>query len=114
MTFPTLPPLSLLNDSVVLVRRVKSGTDAYGNDTFTDTEVPLKGVSVQPVSSTEAFTAQQDIVTDRWILYGPPGMGLSAADHVRWNGLDLEVDGTPMEWTQLVAHTECRLVRWAG
>lgn len=113
--------LMLLDDTVVLLKRVpvldgqgNSTYDDYGTPIMKDVPTPLVGVSIQPMTTTETVNNTQDIVTDRWRGFGPLGMGLSAADHLVWNGLDLQVDGTPMEWTQVMPHTEFHLVKWSG
>lgn len=111
---PPLPPL-LLTDTVQLLDRVRTGTDDRGNDVFTDGPTPLTGVSVQPRMNVESATGRQDFVTDKWRMFGPPNIGLAAKDHLRWNGIGMEVDGTPMEWRGAgLDHSETDLIRWTG
>lgn len=107
-------PVALASDTVTLLARQVTGQDDRGNDIYTDVPTIFAGVSVQPRMDTELETSKQDFATDKWRMYGPPDIDLTAGDHLLWNGLDLEVDGTPMEWTTIIPHSETNLVRWSG
>lgn len=81
---------------VVLKTRVKSGEDNFGNDVFTETDLPTQGVFA-PGSSAELVQGQ-DVVTTQPTVYLPTGTDVSAIDALTVNGLQFEVDGAPMVW----------------
>lgn len=90
MTFP-------FGRSVSLVRRSKSGTDAYGNDAFTTTSTVVRG-AFAPGGSTEQVQGQNVLITQP-TLYLPAGTDVSSVDAVDIDGDRFEVDGSPNDWT---------------
>ena len=82
--------------SVSLVRRSKSGTDAYGNDVFATTSTVVAG-AFAPGGSTEQVQGQNVVITQP-TLYLPPGTDVSAVDAIDIDGDRFEVDGTPTDW----------------
>jgi hypothetical protein len=81
---------------VSLVRRTKSGTDAYGNDAFTTTTTVVKG-AFAPGGSTEQVQGQDVLITQPTV-YLPAGTDVSAVDAIDIDGDRFEVDGTPNHW----------------
>lgn len=89
MTFP-------FGATVTLVRRVKSGEDAFGNDTFSTTSQTVVG-AYSPGGSSEQVQGQ-DVVVTQPTVYLPTGTDLRAVDAIDIGGERFEVDGTPGEW----------------
>lgn len=88
-----IPPFP---QDVTLITRTKSGTDTFGNDTYTETLSTIKG-AVAPAVSTEV-TAAGETVTTHPTLYAPPGTTITSIDAVQIDGLQYEVDGEPEVW----------------
>lgn len=87
MTFPFGP-------LVTLVKRVKTGTDSYGDPVYTDdTSVVVRG-AFDPHASTEA----NDQAITQPVVYLPPDTDVSWLDAVVVNGQTYEVDGSPNNW----------------
>jgi len=83
--------------TVTVVKRVKSGTDSFGNDVFTTTQVDVPG-AFNPGTSAELVQGQ-DLLTVQPSVYLPPGTDVAAIDAVQVGGLLYEVDGSPNAWT---------------
>lgn len=81
---------------VTLNKRVKSGQDALGNDTFTTTAATVAGVFA-PGGSSEQVQGQ-DVVITQPTVYLLTGTDVSAVDSLTVNGLAYEVDGQPEDW----------------
>lgn len=86
MTFPH-------GQAVTLIRRVKSGTDALGNDVWSETRTDVRGV-FSPGGSTEIVQGQ-DLVISQPTLALPPKTVVSSVDAVEVNGDTYEIDGSP-------------------
>jgi hypothetical protein len=83
-----------MDQAVILLRSVR-GVDDRGNETWTDTEIPVENCSVQALDSVEYLTAADQIVS-RWQFLGPPGMGLKSTDRVKVSDEEIyQVDGKP-------------------
>ena len=89
MTFP-------FAQTVTLVKRVKSGTDALGNDVYTESTTDVPG-AFNPGTSAELVQGQ-DVVTTQPTVFLPPGTDVSAIDAVDVAGQRFEVDGDPKDW----------------
>lgn len=81
---------------VTLNKRVKSGTDAFGNDVYAATASTVAGVFA-PGGSSEQMQGQ-DIVITQPTVYLLTGTDVSAVDSLTVNGLAYEVDGSPNAW----------------
>lgn len=79
-------------ETVTLLRRTISGTDAYGNDRYTTVEVAIAGCAVTFVSSSE----QPGAVADSIAVVMPPGTDVRPVDRLRVRGLVYQVDGQPI------------------
>lgn len=103
-------------ETVSLVTRVKSGTDAYGNDIWTETATDVPGAFV-PGGSTEQLQGQ-DVVTTQPTVLLPPDTSVTAVDAVDVAGQRFEVDGMPNVWTSPLTGrqfgVEVRLKRVTG
>ena len=89
MTFP-------FGQSVSLVKRTKSGVDAFGNDVFTTTSTVVSGVFA-PGGSSEQIQGQ-DVIVSQPTVYLPAGTDVAAVDAIDINGDRFEVDGSPNDW----------------
>jgi hypothetical protein len=89
VTFP-------FGQTVTLVKRVKSGTDAFGNDVFSTTSVDVLG-AFTPGGSSEQVQGQ-DVVITQPTVYLPAGTDVSAVDAIDVAGDRYEVDGSPNDW----------------
>lgn len=81
---------------VTLNKRVKSGTDSYGNDVFTSVPATVAGVFA-PGGSSEQVQGQ-DLLTTQPTVYLLTGTNVAAIDSVTVGGLDYEVDGDARSW----------------
>jgi hypothetical protein len=81
---------------VVLSSRVKSGTDAYGNDVYTPTDSTVDGIFA-PGGSVEQLQGQ-DIVTDPADRVSADRDQRGRVDAVTVGGQRFEVDGAPNVW----------------
>jgi hypothetical protein len=102
--------------TVSLVKRVKSGTDAYGNDVYTETATSVAG-AYAPAGSTEQLQGQ-DVVTTQPTVFLPPGTSVAAVDAIDVAGQRFEVDGVPNVWGNALTGwqpgVEVRLKRVTG
>lgn len=89
MTFP-------FGQTVSLVKRVKSGTDSFGNDVYTMTSTDVLG-AYAPGGSTEQVQGQ-DVVVTQPTVYLPAGTDVSSVDAIDVAGQRFEVDGLPNNW----------------
>jgi hypothetical protein len=90
MTFP-------YGQTVTLISRVVSGTDAYGNDTYSETSTDISPCVVQPASSTETIQWTDEVATDLTVFM-PYGTDVEAVDAVEINGDRYEVQGDVSSW----------------
>lgn len=86
MTFP-------VGQVMTVVKRVKSGTDSLGNDTWTEVRTDVRGV-FNPGGSSESVQGQDILVVQPTVAF-PPGTDVDAIDAVEINGDRFEVDGSP-------------------
>lgn len=84
--------------TVTLVSRTRSGTDAYGNDTWTTTETAIGGCVVWPRTSSELVQGQDTVIVGLNLL-APAGTVIQPTDQVKVAGTLYEVDGQPGDWT---------------
>jgi hypothetical protein len=89
----------ILGPHTVTVLRYGTTQDRFGNDvrSGTPTQVTVTGCSVQPLEGDEQ-TVNRDTVVSRWRIWAPPATDLTAADMVRFDGDDYEVDGEVQRW----------------
>lgn len=81
--------------TVTLRTRTRSGTDAYGNDTFTTADTAVDGCAFDPGSSSELVQGQ-DTTIRHPAVYLPVGVDAPAAiDEVIVAGVTYQVDGAP-------------------
>lgn len=81
---------------VTIVRRVKNGTDSFGNDAWTEVRTDVLGL-FNPGSSAEQVQGQ-DILTVQPSVYLPAGTDVAYIDRVEYGGASYEVDGLPTSW----------------
>ncbi|MGZ6852469.1 MAG: hypothetical protein ACXVGC_00140 [Mycobacteriaceae bacterium] len=102
MTVPSpdsLAPLAFgYGITVTFHTRTASGKDAYGNTTYTETNVDVPGCGFNPGGSVELVQGQ-DMVRTQPEVYAPPGTVVSAVDQVTVNGTRYDVDGQPVTVT---------------
>lgn len=89
MTFP-------FGQVVSLVKRVKSGEDALGNDVFSTSSTDVLG-AFTPGGSSEQVQGQDTVITQPTV-YLPAGTDVSAVDAIDVEGDRYEVDGSPNDW----------------
>lgn len=87
-------PAFSYGETVVLVRRVRSGRDVYGDDVFTESETTLTGVPAWPTSSREDVQGA-DTIFDLVTVYLPAGTDVESIDAVLVYGGRYEVVGQP-------------------
>jgi len=82
---------------MTLIKRAVSGQDAYGNDTYTETQVNVDYCVFQPAGSNENLIFTDQISTTDTIFM-PFGTDVTALDAIDYNGDRYEVVGDPGEW----------------
>ncbi|MFE7462255.1 hypothetical protein ACWFMI_25330 [Nocardiopsis terrae] len=100
-------------DTVTLVRRVVSGRDRYGNDTYVETREVIEGCSWQPIDGAERHDQQRDQTVAYFDLYIPSlEIDVDAVDAVEHGPHKAEVHG-PAQYQRsasgLLDHTAVRL-----
>jgi head-tail adaptor len=100
-------------DQVERLRPTTSG-DGYGNQvpTWAAPAIAAYPAEVQPLSTDENVMDQQR-TTSRWRLFLPAGADVTAADRIRWDGDDYEIDGDVQRWKRRGAahHLEAVLLK---
>lgn len=86
-------------------KRVKSGTDALGNDIWSVTDVDVDAQAFTDGSSVEVLQGQDIVITQPTVYY-PPGTDVSGIDSVTVYGDTYEVDGKP------AAHLQSPFTGW--
>jgi hypothetical protein len=86
--------------TITLVRRIQSGEDAYGQDTWTEQQIAVSGCAVQPVSTNEQL-GNVDRVLSRWKLFAPGDTVIEPTDKVVLDGQPYEVDGAAQVWPDI-------------
>lgn len=79
--------------AIVLVKRVKTGTDEFGDAVYTDTTTTVLG-GFSPGGSVEA----NDQTVTQPTVYLPAGTDVAWLDAVQVGATTYEVDGSPNEW----------------
>lgn len=83
--------------TVTLIKRAVSGQDAYGNDVYSETPVPVYPCVVQPSGSTE-FVQFTDQVSTDLAIFMPYETDVSPTDAVEYNGIRYEIQGDVSRW----------------
>jgi hypothetical protein len=89
----------MIGETVTLIRRTRTGTDADGNDVWTDTPVVVPRCAVWPRTAVETLAGgRQDTSIVGLSLLAPPGTVIAVTDRITARGLTWEVDGEPGVW----------------
>lgn len=83
--------------TITLLRRVLSGRDEFGNDTYTDARAQVSGCVVQPAGSSEQIDFTELVSSDITVFI-PYGTDVSPLDALLINGVTYEVRGVPQQW----------------
>jgi hypothetical protein len=84
--------------TVTIVSRAVSGTDEYGNDTYSETTEDIPLCSVQPAGTSET-TQFTDQLSSEIVVYFPYGTDVEYIDALRLpDGTEYEVQGKPNVW----------------
>lgn len=105
----------------VTITRLRYPTRTDHGTTITDyTATPatfdIDGCWAEPSPSTEVADHRFALSTG-WIIAAPPGIDLTAADHVRHQGIEYEIDGEPLPVpspTGALDYTRIVLKKWEG
>lgn len=89
MTFP-------FGEPITIVTRVKSGTDDYGDDTFTESTVTVSG-AFDPTIGIEYTGSGDTVVTNPQALL-PYDAPVTSTSVLVIRGDRYEVDGEPNQW----------------
>jgi len=85
------------SQTITLIQRVRTGHDEYGNDVYTDNQIPLPYCVVQPSSSSEVVQWTEQVSTDITVFV-PYGTVITPLDALLINGVTYEVQGEPQDW----------------
>lgn len=113
--------MSILTPETITVIRAPLTANRYGGqirDWSSATRTDVTGVSIQPTSTTEDIRDREQLV-DTYALFTPRGVDIDllATDRVQWNGLTLQVVGSPNRWPMPgggVHHVEATLQKVTG
>jgi hypothetical protein len=103
-------------ETVVIHSRTLGTPDAEGNDTWTDTDTTLGGVSLYPRLSAE-FVQGQDLNVIGLTAVFLPALVLRATDELTARGVRWAIDGEPAQYvSSLTGHTltQVHLTRATG
>lgn len=99
------------NQTCHVIERLKAKHGQYADGP----PVPWFGVSIQPAGATERH-GLGTTGSEGWSFFGPPNFPTSTDNVIRYQGLDLQVDGQLQVWTDeetgQAHHTEGKLKRW--
>lgn len=103
-----------LHDTVLLVKRVQTGTNQYGQPVYSVVETPCPA-EVRPLGGDEAIAAAQQVIT-RFRVFLPPTTVLAATDAIKWRGIRYELAGDvePHTFRGQVHHFEVLVERVTG
>lgn len=112
----------LHGETVTVVRRALGGPDEDGVSQVVETTVDVDGCNVQPILSTISINgvehlADNDSITQRWMVSAPLGLGLHAEDRIRWRGQEFEIWGEPQEYITdfgMLDHASFYIQRFRG
>ena len=102
--------------TVTVIVRTATGRDAYGNASYTNSEVEVGDCLVAPTSSSED-TADADRTTDAATVYSLTGTwpDSSAGNRVRLDdGSMWEINGTPERWPGAIGGVVVQLQKVRG
>lgn len=88
------------NQTVTAVLATYGAPDRLGVKSKVETQTPITGCSLQPLSTVETL-GDIDEVTTHWVLYAPVAVSLNAIDSIitPWDNARYDVDGDPQVWT---------------
>ena len=105
-----MPPTLPYGQPVIIVHRTKSGTDARGNDIFTETQETIPSCAFAPTGGSEEWSGTEEI-TDITTVWFPDGTNITALDaYILPDGSKYEVQGPPNQskspWTGIVSFVQ--------
>ena len=84
-------------ESVTRIQRNSSGTDAYGQPVYVDTETEILAMVSARVQGTN-YSPDEIVVADGLTLYLPAGTEVEDSDRFRVRGKVYAVDGQAFDW----------------
>lgn len=109
--------MRLMNQTVTVIRRTKTGVDHLGNDVFSEVSEQVSGCQLQQRSTSEPGGNDRSQNSSMADLYAPPGADLDGVDAVMYEGAIYEVHGHPFLWTSptgRISHIRVELERVTG
>lgn len=88
----------MAGETVTIVRRSKTDTDAHGLPIYAEVSIPVTGVLVAPGGSNEPVLTGADPVDGAFTLYFPAGTVVEALDKFLVRGSEWVKDGTSDDW----------------
>jgi hypothetical protein len=85
-------------ETVTIKRRGESGTDQYGNKTYTLTSIPVQNVLIGFGASGEPTAVDRDPIDAKLTLYFPSGTAIQEGDKFSIRGEDWEKDGQAQDF----------------
>ena len=84
--------------TVIVVRRVVTGADSYGNDVLSETRTPVGGCAISPAFSSEEVNGTEQVVVNT-AIHMPSGTDVTDIDAlIGPDGMEYEVIGIPDTW----------------
>lgn len=113
--------MELGTQTIIAIRRIRSGRDGHGNDTYTEQREPIGGCSFQPAATLGGNADERlvggDQLSNRWYLFAPAGVDLSHIDAIEVDAVRYELETPAVPWPDIdatVDHVEARLRRVSG
>lgn len=89
------------DEPIIIHRRAESGTDAYGNPTYTTSEILVRDGLFGFDPGSEPASASEDPVNASLILYLPPKTVVLDGDKFEIRGTMWLKDGNQQAWQQV-------------
>jgi|SRR5215472_5037178 len=105
-----MPPTLPHGSQITIVHRTKSGTDARGNDVFSETQEAISSCAFAPGAGGEEWAGTEE-VSDMVTVWFPDGTTITALDaFILPNGDKYEVQGPANQsqspWTGIVSFVQ--------
>ena len=104
------------------ITRIRPGTKTSRGSTIPDwsenevTKLVIKGVSVQPATTTLSQDGRVLGISEGLTAYLPEGSDVAAGDRILYDGKIYTINGEPKKWTGAFtrSHIQLNLMKWEG
>ena len=104
------------------ITRIRPGTKTSRGSTIPDwsesevTKLVIKGVSVQPATTTLSQDGRVLGISEGLTAYLPEGSDVAAGDRILYDGKVYTINGEPKKWTgaRMLSNIQLNLMLWEG